>query len=104
MSELTVLDPIEKLFANTRGQICDKFRVNKLKRKLRIIGDITSLTEEQFVGSFGSDYADVSSETVYGRTEWIFDRWRIPPCIVREWMTPISVFDCIRLAWVPWSS
>ena len=57
MSELTVLDLIEKLFANTRGQICDKFRVNKLKRKLRIIGDITSLTEEQFVGSFGSDYA-----------------------------------------------
>lgn len=59
MSELTVLDPIEKLFANTRGQICDKFRVNKLKRKLRIIGDITSLTEEQFVGSFGSDYARI---------------------------------------------
>ena len=59
MSELTVLDPIEKLFANTRGQICDKFRVNKLKRKLRIIGDITSLTEEQFVGSFGSDYVRI---------------------------------------------
>lgn len=59
MSELTVLDPIEKLFANTRGQICDRFRVNKLKRKLRIIGDITSLTEEQFVGSFGSDCARI---------------------------------------------
>lgn len=59
MSELTVLDPIEKLFANARGQICDRFRVNKLKRKLRIIGDITSLTEEQFVGSFGSDCARI---------------------------------------------
>lgn len=59
MSELTVLDPIEKLFANARGQICDKFRVNKLKRKLRIIGDITSLTEEQFVSSFGSDSARI---------------------------------------------
>lgn len=59
VSELTVLDPIEKLFANARGQICDKFRVNKLKRKLRIIGDITSLTEEQFVGSFGSDCARI---------------------------------------------
>ena len=33
MSELTVLDPIEKLFTNARGQICDKFRVNKMKRK-----------------------------------------------------------------------
>lgn len=83
MSELTVLDPIEKLFTNARGQICDKFRVNKMKRKLRIIGDITSLTEEQFVGSFGSDSARMS-ETVYGRTEWIFDRWRIPSYIVRE--------------------
>jgi hypothetical protein len=59
VSELTVLDPIEKLFANARGQICDRFRVNKLKRKLRIIGDITSLTEEQFVGSFGSDCARI---------------------------------------------
>ena len=59
MSELTVLDPIEKLFTNARGQICDKFRVNKMKRKLRIIGDITSLTEEQFVGSFGSDSARI---------------------------------------------
>ena len=59
MRELTVLDPIEKLFTNARGQICDKFRVNKMKRKLRIIGDITSLTEEQFVGSFGSDSARI---------------------------------------------
>lgn len=59
MSTVTPVDPIEKLFANARGQICDKFRVNKLKRKLRIIGDITSLTEEQFVGSFGSDCARI---------------------------------------------
>lgn len=83
MSELTVLDPIEKLFTNARGQICDKFRVNKMKRKLRIIGDITSLTEDSSSVPLAPT-APVSSETVYGRTKWIFDRWRIPSYIVRE--------------------
>lgn len=54
MPKLTPLDPIEKLFTNTRGQISDKFQVNKLKRKLQTIGDATSLTEEQFIGMFGT--------------------------------------------------
>lgn len=59
MSELTVLDPIEKLFVNTRGQISDQFRLRKLKMRLGTVGDITAMTAEQFTGLFGSDYMRV---------------------------------------------
>lgn len=59
MSELTVLDPIEKLFVNARGQISDQFRLRKLKMRLGTVGDITAMTAEQFTGLFGSDYMRV---------------------------------------------
>lgn len=52
MSELTVLDPIEKLFVNTRDQISDQFRLRKLKMRLGTVGDTTAMTAEQFTGLF----------------------------------------------------
>lgn len=59
MAELTPVDPIEKLFVNTRGQISDQFRLRKLKIRLGTVGDITAMTAEQFTGLFGSDYTRV---------------------------------------------
>ena len=59
MSTVTPVDPIEKLFFNTRGQISDQFRLRKLKMRLGTVGDITAMTAEQFTGLFGSDYMRV---------------------------------------------
>lgn len=59
MSTVTPVDPIEKLFVNTRGQISDQFRLRKLKMRLGTVGDITAMTAEQFTGLFGSDYMRV---------------------------------------------
>lgn len=59
MSTLTPVDSMEKLFVNTRGQISDRFRLRKLKTRLAAVGDITSMTAEQFTGFFGSDYTRV---------------------------------------------
>ena len=101
MSELTVLDPIEKLFVNTRGQISDQFRLRKLKMRLGTVGDITAMTAEQFTGLFGSDYMRVVGNRLR-KTVWISARWRIPLYIVRGWMTPISVSACIRLVSAHW--
>ena len=56
---MTPVDPIEKLFVNTRGQISDQFRLRKLKMRLGTVGDITAMTAEQFTGLFGSDYMRV---------------------------------------------
>lgn len=58
MSTVTPVDPIEKLFVNTRGQISDQFRLRKLKMRLGTVGDVTAMTE-QFTGLFGSDYMRV---------------------------------------------
>ena len=38
MSTVTPVDPIEKLFVNTRGQISDQFRLRKLKMRLGTVG------------------------------------------------------------------
>lgn len=59
MSALTPVDPIEKLFVNTRGKISDQFRLRKPKMRLGTVGDITAMTAEQFTGLFGSDYTRV---------------------------------------------
>lgn len=59
MSTVTPVDPIEKLFVNTRDQISDQFRLRKLKMRLGTVGDITAMTAEQFTGLFGLDYMRV---------------------------------------------
>lgn len=82
MSTVTPVDPIEKLFVNTRGQISDQFRLRKLKMRLGTVGDITAMTAEQFTGLFGSDYMRVVGNRLR-KTVWISARWRIPLYIVR---------------------
>ena len=59
MSTVTPVDPIEKLFVNTRGQISDQFRLRRLKTRLDTVGDITSMTAEQFTGLLGTDYTRI---------------------------------------------
>ena len=66
MSTVTPVDPIEKLFVNTRGQISDQFRLRKLKMRLGTVGDITAMTAEQFTGLFGSDYMRVVEKKRFG--------------------------------------
>lgn len=101
MSTVTPVDPIEKLFVNTRGQISDQFRLRKLKMRLGTVGDITAMTAEQFTGLFGSDYMRVVGNRL--RKNGLDFRPVEDSALYREGVDDSdSVSACIRLVSAHW--
>lgn len=59
MSITTEEDLVEKLFTTESGRVSNTYRVQMLQRHFITVGDITTLTVEQFNGMFGTEHTRI---------------------------------------------